>query len=36
VINGTGKYAGKTFMVIYFGYNYGGWLLETSPTLETN
>jgi hypothetical protein len=35
-ITGTGKYAGKTFTLIYFGYNGGGWLLETSPTVETN
>ena len=36
IINGSGKYVGKQFMIIYYGYNGGGWALEVSNTLETN
>ena len=36
IINGTGVYAGKTFMIIMTGYQGGAWVLETSPTVITN
>jgi hypothetical protein len=36
VFAGTGEYAGKTFQVVKGGYNNGTWLLEISPTVETN
>ncbi len=36
IIQGTGVYSGKQFMIIYPGYNGGGWVLEISNTVETN
>lgn len=33
---GTGEYAGKTFMILSWGYRGGFWALETSNTLEVS
>lgn len=36
IIQGTGKFAGKSFMIILEGYNGGMWALDVSNTVETN
>lgn len=36
IINGSGDFIGKTFLIITRGFNNGFWAIETSPTVITN